>query len=105
MEKEKLQKLIEDGKSLNKISKETGKSLTTIRYWKDKYNLKSKFLNFKEVNKEEYGSERFCPMCEEFVATSEFYQRRGKNNSSSYCKDCTKNQTRSRMNNLKSLMI
>jgi transposase len=43
MEREVLEKYLQDGFSLNQISKETGKSLTTIRYWKDKYQLKSKY--------------------------------------------------------------
>ncbi len=39
MEKEILEKYLSDGLSLNKISELTGKSLTTIRYWKDKSGI------------------------------------------------------------------
>jgi transposase-like protein len=33
MNKEKLQEALDDGKSLNEISKEWGASLTNLRYW------------------------------------------------------------------------
>jgi hypothetical protein len=49
MKKEELEQMINEGKSLNKISKVTGKSLTTVRYWVKKYEL-SKFIN--EVKRE-----------------------------------------------------
>jgi len=105
MEREILEKFLEDGYSLNKISKETGKSLTTIRYWKDKYSLKSKYNTFREQKKNEYGEKRFCPKCQKGVDTKNFYQRRGKENSSSYCKSCTNSTTLNRMSILKFKMI
>jgi hypothetical protein len=39
MEKELLLSMLNDNKSLRQISKITGKSLTSIRYWKAKYGL------------------------------------------------------------------
>jgi len=42
MEKIDLEKYFKEGLSLRKIGKLTGKSLTTIRYWSDKYELKPK---------------------------------------------------------------
>ena len=73
MEKEILEKFLEDGFSLNKISKETGKSLTTIIYWKEKYQLKSNYKNFKNLEKSEYGETRFCHRCQKDVKTKNFY--------------------------------
>lgn len=105
MEKEILQNYLEEGYSLNQISKESGKSLTTIRYWAKKYNIKSNFVTFKEQDKVEYGKTRFCPRCKKNVDTNQFYQRRGRENSSTYCKPCTSEQTLERTRNLKSQMV
>ena len=46
MNKEKLQEALENGKSLNEISKEWGASLGNLRYWCKKYNLKSQYSPF-----------------------------------------------------------
>ncbi len=100
-----LKSYIESGLSLNEISKITKKSLTNVIYWTKKHNLKSNFSNFKESGKKEYGDTRFCPRCKKQVETKNFYQRRGKENSSTYCKSCTSEQTTERMRKLKSQMI
>jgi 5-methylcytosine-specific restriction endonuclease McrA len=105
MEKEILQNYLEEGYSLNQISKLTGKSLTSVRYWKDKYSLKSSFTSIKYKVIEEYGEYRFCPRCQTDVKTDQFYKRRGKDNSSVYCKSCTSNQTLERVRSLKLQMI
>jgi transposase len=105
MEKELLESYLNDGHSLNQISKITGKSLTSIRYWKDKYSLKSSYKTFKEQEKVEYGQTRFCSRCQKDVKTEDFHQRRGKAYSSPYCKYCTTDQTLERMRKLKSQMI
>jgi hypothetical protein len=105
MEREVLEKYLQDGFSLNQISKETGKSLTTVRYWKDKYQLKSKYKTIRFLEKNEYGETRFCQKCKSDVKTENFYQRRGKENSSPYCKPCTNEQTIERKRKLKSQMI
>ena len=76
MKKEELEKYIEEGISLNQISKLTLKSLTTIRYWVNKYELKSSFVTFKDQVKTEYGETRFCPRCKKDVETKKFHQRR-----------------------------
>jgi hypothetical protein len=105
MEKEILQNYLEEGYSLNQISKLTGKSLTSVRYWAKKHNIKSDFVTFKEKDKVEYGETRFCPRCKKDVDTNQFYQRRGRENSSTYCKTCTSEQTLERTRNLKSQMV
>jgi len=105
MEKEVLEKYLQEGLSLNQVCKLTGKSLTTIRYWKDKYSLKSSHKTFKEQEKVEYGETRYCSRCKKDVKTENFHQRRGRAFSSTYCKPCTAEQTLSRMRKLKSQMI
>jgi len=105
MEKEILEKYLDEGHSLNKIAKITGKSLTTVRYWANKHGVKSKLPTFKDQNKSEYSEKRFCPKCKKDVETRKFYQRRGKQHSSTYCKDCTTKQTNERHRKLKSQMI
>ena len=98
MEKNILENYINQNLSLNKISKKTGKSLTTVRYWAKKHKLKSKFKVF---SKTEYSEFRFCPSCEKQVPTENFYSRRGKPNGSVYCKICTNSQTTERQKKLK----
>jgi len=105
MEKHILENYINQNLSLNQISKKTGKSLTTVRYWTRKHNLRSKFITFKNKPIEEYDEFRFCYRCGKQVPTKEFYSRRGKPNSSPYCKICTNEQTISRQREIKFNMI
>ena len=51
MEKQELEKMLNQGMSLNDISKETKKSLTTVRYWCKKHSLKSNYSKFKNESK------------------------------------------------------
>jgi 5-methylcytosine-specific restriction endonuclease McrA len=105
MKKEELENYINEGKSLNQISRETGKSLTTVRYWVKKYTLKSSHLQFKYLEKKEIGLERRCPKCEMVLPSTDFYKRRGIDYSSTYCKICTSDQTLNRMQRLKIQMV
>ncbi|NDD54242.1 hypothetical protein EBZ39_10265 [bacterium] len=98
MEKHILENYINQNLSLNQISKKSGKSLTTIRYWTKKHNLKS---NSEVFATKEYGETRLCPKCKEHVPINQFYNRRGKPNSSVYCKKCTSHQTKERMKKFK----
>lgn len=50
MELTELQSYIEKNLSANSISKITGKSLTSIRYWLKKHNLSTKFLSLRYRN-------------------------------------------------------
>ena len=105
MKKEELEIMINEGKSLNQISRETGKSLTTVRYWVKKYKLKSSHLQFRFLEKKEIGLERKCPKCKNILPSTEFYKRRGIKHSSTYCKICTSEQSLSRMQRLKKQMV
>lgn len=105
MEKEILENYLREGLSLNQIAKICNKSLTSIRYWKDKYSLKSLHKTFRELQPVEYGETRYCSRCKQDVKTENFHQRRGKEFSSPYCKSCTSDHTLERVRNLKSQMI
>jgi hypothetical protein len=105
MTKEFLIEKINSGLSLNQISKETGKGLTTVRYWAKKHNVEFPNKPFKEMGKKVYGETRFCPRCKKDCDTSQFYSRRGKENSSVYCKQCTNMQTIDRQRKLKKEMV
>ena len=105
MTKELLIEMVGKGMSLNQISKEVGKGLTTVRYWAKKHQIHFPNKPFKEMGKKEYGENRFCPRCQQNCNISEFYSRRDKSNSSSYCKQCTNYQTVLRQRNLKKQMI
>lgn len=98
MDKNDLQRYVEQGLSLHKIAVATNKSLTTVRYWAKKHGIKSVYGKF---GKKEYGATRVCPRCNKEVNTSNFYQKRGKPNSSSYCKSCTNLQTMERQREFK----
>ena len=105
MDKDNIKNLIDKGYSLNKISKELNKSLTTIRYWFKKHGLKYNHVQFKYLEKKEIGIERNCPKCEQSLPSTDFYKRRGVDYSSTYCKLCTTEQTLSRMQRLKKQMV
>jgi len=97
MEKEVLEGYLNKGLSLRQITKETNKSLTSIRYWTKKYNLSSRFGDFKNWPKKEYGNTRFCPKCKKDRVITDFFKRRGKLFSSSYCRECLQSRTLERM--------
>jgi len=105
MEKEKLENLISQNLSLSQISDVVGKSKTTIRYWLNKFDLKTNHLSFAERDTEEEKTEKCCPRCNIIKSISEFYNRRNKKGSSPYCKPCTSNQTVERQRKLKELAI
>jgi len=105
MTKEFLLKKINDGSSLRQISQETNKGLTSIRYWIKKHNITIPNKSFKDIGKKDYGDSRFCPRCEKNCNITEFYNRRGKENSSVYCKKCTNEQTLIRQRHLKKQMV
>jgi hypothetical protein len=88
MEKETLEILLNQGLSLNKISKKLNKSLTTIRYWTDKFNLKSNHPTFKQ--RKSFNLEtntKVCTKCKLEKDLSFFYKK-NKNYSFSFCKEC-----------------
>jgi len=105
MEKEILVEYVKSGLSLGDISKQVGKGKTTVRYWLDKYKLKTNNLSFKDKGVVEYGDSRCCIRCKNDKPISEFYQRRGKEGGSVYCKICTSEQTTERQRLFKGLCV
>ncbi len=96
-----LKDLIGKNMSTNEISKLSGKSQTTVAYWIKKHNLSTNHKSFKQIGKKEYGDSRICPKCQKSREIGDFYQRRGKPNSSTYCKECTSIQTTERTRDFK----
>lgn len=98
MNKEILSELIDRNLSIREISKEVGKSFTTIRYWIKKHDL----VEFKKSNEyKPLSEEKYCPRCKLQKNKSEFYKRRNKMGDSTYCKSCTNEQTIIRVRNFK----
>jgi hypothetical protein len=71
MEKIELEKLLKEGLSLRQISKKTNKSLTTIRYWADKYGLKPKKYYHK------WSFEELKPLIESSNSKAEVLEKMG----------------------------
>jgi transposase len=105
MEKFTLKNYLIEGMSLNQISKKEKKSLTTVRYWVKKYELSPNFESIRYKKIIDYGEKRKCPKCNQDCNISQFYNRRGKEYGSVYCKQCTNKQTLERQRNLKNEMI
>jgi hypothetical protein len=101
MEKEILIRFIDNGLSINQMSKIVGKAPTTISYWLRKFNLKTNNLSFKDKGLVDYNGGRCCPKCNETKSLTEFYDRRGKQGGSVYCKSCTSKQSLDRQRALK----
>lgn len=86
MQKERLQKLVEEGKSTRKICSELRKSQTTICYWLKKHKLETKY----------YPRGKFCIVCGE-NDLEKFYK-----DIHSYCKKChNDNKTKKSIENKK----
>lgn len=105
MKEELLKEYIKLNYSTYEISDLSGKSQTTVRYWLNKYKISTNHKSFKDSEIKEYGEFRFCPKCKKDVETDNFYQRRGKANSSVYCKSCTSIQTLERQRKLKQELV
>ncbi len=99
---EELINLISSGLSLRKISNRSGKSLSSIRYWVKKYKI-SHLLKTK--NPTITDIKRKCPKCNMEKELNNFYKRRGKLFSSTYCKECTSSTTVERMRVFKSRCV
>lgn len=96
-----LKELIGKNMSTHEISKVLSKSQTTVAYWVKKYKLSTNHKSFKQIGQKDYGDSRTCPRCQKSRDINDFYQRRGKPNSSTYCKECTNSQTLDRVRELK----
>ena len=94
MEKQFLEDQILLCKSINQIARETNKGVSTVKYWFDKYDLKT----LRQQGK--INNIKICPHCKKEKSLDEFYKRRG-NQPSVYCKQCTGIQVITRQQNFK----
>lgn len=102
MEKELLQKYINEGLSTREIAQKINKGQTTVRHWLKKYELKTNNLKFGENEIKRYNQTyRICPKCKDNLKINNFYKRGGILFDSTYCKKCTTKQTVERMVNFK----
>lgn len=96
MKKEKLVELINKNLSQRKISEILNVSQTNLRYWLNKFELKT---NIKQYN--ECSDKKKCPKCKENKRLDEFYSRRNRKGNSVYCKTCSNSESRERFKNFK----
>jgi predicted HNH restriction endonuclease len=106
MEKSVLVKLTDKGQSVREISKETGKSFTTVRYWLKKFKLstKNRISIFDDKEKELIK----CSKCSEVKHISSFYKGKCKGRKTytiGYCKDCSNKYHTQRVKQVKLNMI
>ncbi len=96
MKKEKIIELINKNFSQREISKKLEVSQTNLRYWLNKFELKT---NLKKYN--ENKDKRPCSKCKENKPLDEFYNRRNGIGNSVYCKKCSNEESRERARKFK----
>jgi predicted HNH restriction endonuclease len=96
MEKEYLIDCVNKNMSINQIAKKNNKSANSVTYWLNKFKLKTNHKSFKDKGLTDYNGIKYCPSCKDDKELSEFYNRRGKEGGSVYCKICTKEEGRER---------
>lgn len=95
MDKNVLEKLVEQGLSTTKIAKHLQCSQTNVRYWLGKFDLKT---NPYFVTNDGFKK---CARCNSSKPVEEFYKRRKRSGYLAYCKDCTNEQTIERQRKVK----
>lgn len=102
MNKNELQKLIEENLSTHQIAKITNKSQTNIRHWLKKYDLKTK----RSIKTYESSDSKYCSNCNLIIPKINFHKDKNKlNNLSSYCKKCNTILTIERQRKFKMLCL
>ena len=94
--KPELENLVNQGLSLNDMCKKYGISDDSVRYWLNKFDLKTKNKSFEDGNHKIAGStydytltERKCSKCKTTKSINEFYKRSDrKGQVQSICKTC-----------------
>lgn len=92
MDKEYLESLVEQGLSINQLSKIFKKGQTTVRYWLKKYNLKTKNKSFKDgyhYRNKVNANEQYCPCCGIHLNSETGYSRKDRNIWATLCKKCS----------------
>lgn len=75
MEREYLQKLVNEDKSIADIVEETGFAYTTVRYWLNKHSLKTNYKPYK------FQQENLTKLVAESVSFNEVLKKLGRNHS------------------------
>lgn len=96
MKKEELIELIKKNLSQREISKKLNVSQTNLRYWLNKFELKTNIKKFNECD-----DKKRCPKCKENKRLDEFYNRRNKEGNSVYCRKCSNEESRERARRFK----
>ena len=98
MDRDLLVSCVEQGMSTRELSLKFNKGQTTIRYWLNKYNLKTKNKSFTDgyinpnIKRVEIGNQKCC-RCNVLLTPENSYDRKQKKIYSSYCKECTSKNT------------
>jgi len=105
MKKEKIIELINQNLSQREIADNLNVSQTNLRYWMNKFDLKT---NLNLFNKQVVSiGKKHCPRCCETKKISEFYTRKstGRNDLGGYCKSCSNKYHTNRVKEVKIKMI
>lgn len=105
MKKEEIELMIGANMSIADIAENTGKSKSGIRYWLRFYKLKTNHPNTKLGEKYIKTEDKKCPKCNIEKTKDYFYKRRDGSDFSTYCKDCTRQDTIDRQRKLKQLCV
>ena len=108
MDYTELSQQIEDGISIHKLADYHNKAPATIRYWLQKYSLKTRNLSFGQgYNKTKQSTTstdttKYCPACDTWKLHSEFYTRRARKDSlMGWCRVCSKQSALKRQHEVK----
>jgi hypothetical protein len=96
MDKDLLMSYVEEGFSTYKISKVLKKAPSTIRYWLNKYKLKTKNKSFKDgyhIGKDNIV-DYFCNYCNLQLTKENSYSRNNRPGVLPFCKKCFSNRTK-----------
>lgn len=108
MNKLELENLINKNCSIRDISKELKTSATNVRYWLNKYQLKTNVKNKSILDYEELSTS-ICSSCNLEKSIENFYKIAGKGNLKkpcSYCIECSRNKLQNKKyNEFKSLAV
>ena len=105
MDKQLLEKLINENKSSYEIAKEVGKSQTTVKYWLKKYNLKTNF-NKHNLKSEIINNCKICTECNVNKNLTEYhYHNKDKTQYAAKCKTCRNNADVLKMRQLKDIFL
>jgi hypothetical protein len=107
MDRDLLVSYVEQGLSIYTIGKKFNKAPTTIKYWLNKYNLKTKNKSFKDGyhGKGKGVNDYFCTTCKIPITKQTGYIRKNRNGFAPECKNCTSNKSKLKRKNNKERAI